>query len=89
MESMDLGSGPGVDLGADLGADLGPPDEPVGSPRLTLLAGGLGGPGNLEGIGAAARFDSPGDVEYDGAGNLYVADFGNGTIRKLSLRPAR
>ena len=43
-------------------------------PSLGLLAGGLGGPGNVDGTGAAARFMGPGGITSDGTGNLYVAD---------------
>ena len=50
---------------------------------LTLIAGGLGGPGNTDGTGAAARFNLPFGVAVDGAGNLYVADSNNHTIRKV------
>ena len=91
----DLNSAPadlGADLSgvpADLGADLSSvPDEPDFPPGLSLLAGEIGGPGNLDGIGAAARFDTPKDVAYDGAGNLYVVDAFNYTIRKIDLATA-
>jgi len=57
----------------------------VGVPMLKLLAGGLGGWGNQDGIGADARFDGPEGVAIDGAGNLFVADFGNSTIRKVVI----
>jgi hypothetical protein len=50
---------------------------------LRLLAGGLGGPGNLDAVGAAARFNGPAGVASDGAGNCYVADSSNHTIRKV------
>ena len=52
--------------------------------NLNLLAGGLGGAGNVNGKGIAARFDSPAGVVVDVDGNLYVLDAGNHTIRKVS-----
>jgi sugar lactone lactonase YvrE len=53
--------------------------------RLELLAGGLGGSGTADGVGAAAHFGTPLDVAYDGAGNLFVADWQYHTIRKIIL----
>ena len=50
---------------------------------LSLVAGGLGGPGNVDGSGAAARFDYPVGIAADDAGNLYVVDSNNQTIRKV------
>jgi hypothetical protein len=61
--------------------DLGPD----GGGWLRLLAGGLGGPGNVDGIGAAARFQAPRGIAVDGAGNLFVADIYNSTIRKVVI----
>lgn len=50
---------------------------------LSLVSGGLGGAGNVDGMGAAARFASPNSVVADGTDTLYVADTGNHTIRKV------
>jgi secreted PhoX family phosphatase len=55
-----------------------------GGLSLELLAGDIGGPGNLDGAGAEARFNFPDGVAVDRAGNLYVADTGNSTIRKIT-----
>ncbi len=41
-------------------------------PGISLLTGSIGGPGNIEGIGAAARFNQPGGVAVDAAGNAYA-----------------
>jgi hypothetical protein len=54
-------------------------------PALSLLAGALGGVGTLDGTGATARFRSPRAIAGDGAGNLYIGDFANRTIRKIVL----
>lgn len=70
--------------------DSQPPDMPdggTGGPApfgLELLAGSLGGRGNADGTGGAAAFDLPTSVAVDGAGNVYVADTDNNTIRKIT-----
>src|ERR1041384_6622495 len=51
---------------------------------LELLAGSLGGRGNADGTGGAAAFDLPTSVAVDAAGNVYVADTRNDTIRKIT-----
>jgi DNA-binding beta-propeller fold protein YncE len=55
---------------------------------VTTLAGTAGMTGNADGIGAAARFNSPSGLAADGAGNLFIADNHNATIRKLELASA-
>jgi sugar lactone lactonase YvrE len=40
--------------------------------------------GTNDGVGAAATFDSPRRIAQDSIGNLYVTDFGNSTIRKIT-----
>ena len=54
------------------------------SSSLAPLAGSMGGSGNVDGVGAAARFDDPQGVATDNAGNVYVADSSNHTIRKIT-----
>jgi len=51
---------------------------------VTTLAGLAGSYGNADGTGTAARFMNPSGVAVDGAGNVYVTDSGNGTIRKVT-----
>jgi len=51
---------------------------------VTTLAGVAGEAGSTDGTGAAARFDSPSGIAVDAAGNVFVADTGNHTIRRIS-----
>ena len=51
---------------------------------VTTLAGMAGKPGSSDGIGINARFNLPTALAIDGSGNLYVADTGNNTIRRVS-----
>jgi len=51
---------------------------------VTTLAGSAAAPGSADGTNNAARFYDPFGVAVDGAGNVYVADTGNNTIRKIT-----
>lgn len=51
---------------------------------VTTFAGGAGTPGSVDGAGVLARFAGPFGVTIDSAGNLYVTDSGNDTIRRIS-----
>ena len=50
----------------------------------TNFVGQPGGPGNVDGTGSAARFHYPWGVAVDSAGNVFVADNGNHTLRKVT-----
>ncbi len=48
------------------------------------FAGSPGSYGHLDGLGAAAQLASPAAVAVDASGNLYVADAGGDSIRKIT-----
>jgi sugar lactone lactonase YvrE len=50
---------------------------------VSTLAGKAGSSGSADGVGPEARFNDPGALALDSAGNVYVADNGNCTVRKL------
>lgn len=56
----------------------------VGHAVVTTLAGKAGVRGSIDGAGVAARFSGPAGIARDSAGNLYVADFADNTIRKIT-----
>jgi hypothetical protein len=49
-----------------------------------VLAGSPGQPGSADGTGRAAQFNIPWGIGTDRSGNLYVAENGNATIRKVA-----
>ncbi len=52
---------------------------------LITIAGNVGQAGYLYSAGYSAKFYRPVGIVADGAGNLYVADTGNHTIRKIVI----
>ena len=51
---------------------------------VTTVAGLPGVTGSIDGIGSAARFNGPAGIAADSAGNVYVVDYGNSTVRKIT-----
>ena len=52
--------------------------------KMSTFAGTARESGSADGSDAAARFNRPRGVAIDGANNVYVADSGNHTIRKIT-----
>src|ERR1039457_6954657 len=70
---------------ADLGNSTIRKVTPVGTNWVvTTLAGLAGSPGSANGTGSTARFNWAQGLAVDSAGNLYVGDTDNCTIRKVS-----
>ena len=51
---------------------------------VTTFAGAAGEKGSVDGTGSGARFYAPYGIALDSLGNVYVADTGNQTIRKIT-----
>ncbi len=51
---------------------------------VTTLAGVAGATGTDDGAALSAKFVSPGGVAVDPSGNIFIADSGNNTIRRLA-----
>ncbi len=53
---------------------------------VTTIAGFAGHPGAVDSKGIFASFNLPVGIVNDGNGNLYVADFNNGSVRKVTTK---
>lgn len=53
---------------------------------VSTLAGGAGGTiaGYLDGLGTSSKFNWPSGIAVDGAGNIYVSDYYNNLVRKIT-----
>lgn len=51
---------------------------------VTTIAGLADAEGTADGTGSAARFSFPAGLTVDAAGNVFVADFGNHLLRKIT-----
>jgi serine/threonine protein kinase/sugar lactone lactonase YvrE len=53
--------------------------------KVFTIAGTAGMSGNADGFGDGARFNNPFGVAVDSAGNIYVSDTANNSIRKITV----
>src|SRR5690606_28304416 len=56
----------------------------ISAAGVVSTVAGDGTEGSLDGAALSARFSNPRDVAIDAGGNIYVADAGNHSIRKIS-----
>lgn len=68
---------------APIGTGAGAPLSDSAAYTFSTFAG-FAGAGAADGLGPAAQFNSPFGVAVDGAGDCYVADTDNHTIRKIT-----
>ncbi|MEO6850573.1 MAG: hypothetical protein ABI203_04365, partial [Mucilaginibacter sp.] len=55
----------------------------ITSAGVVSTLAGSGTAGSLNGIGTSAQFNQPNDLDVDGSGNVYVADYGNSLVRMI------
>lgn len=67
-----------------LASSLALAQSTYGPYTFTTIAGQAGASGSADGTGSAAQFVNPGHVAVDSAGNVFVAEYGNNTIRKVA-----
>ena len=58
----------------------------IDSGFVSTVAGSAGNSGFVDGSGSTARFAGPKGLDVDASGNIYVADFGNHAVRKITAR---
>ncbi|MCX6925462.1 MAG: hypothetical protein NT154_19975, partial [Verrucomicrobia bacterium] len=82
--SVVISNAVGVVTSAVVPLHLVAPSNPLTSYMFKNFVGQPGGSGNVDGIGSAARFYTPTGITVDSASNLFVTDFSNHSIRKIT-----
>ena len=89
-QSVDIGPGPLYERVNDAytnpnaGKSAGNSSYSAISNGIVTTFAGSGEDGSADGTGTAASFDGPSGLAMDGSGNLFVADYRNDLIRKIT-----
>src|SRR5688572_25591787 len=75
----------GLTIAAGLVATIAHAQSNYATPYFFTTLAGATSSGAVDGIGNAARFNTPQGVAVDASGNVYVADTNNHTIRKITF----
>jgi hypothetical protein len=51
---------------------------------VTAISGSAGAAGSTNGVGSAARFNLPTGIAIDSVGNMFVSEYGNSIVRRLT-----
>jgi hypothetical protein len=74
----------GAGGGSSSASNNPPPPPAVPQPAINVYAGLVDATGNIDGPNATAQFNFPQGLASDAAGDMFVADTDNYTIRKIS-----
>ena len=75
----------GLTIAAGLVATIAHAQSNYATPYFFTTLAGATSSGAVDGIGNAARFNTPQGVAVDASGNVYLADTNNHTIRKITF----
>lgn len=81
--TLSITQGIAVNGSGDVFISSGHAIRKISGGQVTTFAGDQNS-GYADGLGTAARFQNPTGLAFDNSGNLFVADFGNHRIRKIT-----